>query len=83
MRLWRVHFDVTVQAHGKEPEKHRRCLLVAAEDTDTAEIIARPHATRFNFGPRVLDVTWRQTSSVSLPLDVSAMFANGPGGTDQ
>jgi hypothetical protein len=78
MKLWRVHFDVTVQEHGKKPKRHRRCLLVAAEDEDTAETIARPHATKFNFGPRVLEVDWRQTSSVSLPLDLSALFGGTP-----
>jgi hypothetical protein len=76
MKLWRVHFDVYVQqAQSKKPKKHKRCLLVAAEDDDTAEVIARPHATAFNFGPRVLAVDWRQTSSVSLPLDLSALSA--------
>lgn len=71
MRHWKVKFDVVTQAHGEKPVTHKRTLLVMAEDEDAAEAIAYPHATLFNFGPKVLAIEWRQTSTVSLPLDLT------------
>lgn len=75
MSHWKVHFDVWVQEHGKEPKRHQRCILVEADDWDEAETRARPHATRFTFGPRVLSVDMRMITSAILPLDISEMPA--------
>lgn len=71
MTYWKVRFDVVTQHHGEEPTKHKRAILVESADMDEAEARARPCATSFVFGPRVLSVEMRSVSSVTLPLDVS------------